>query len=580
MNSVGRTLKEAKAINPDINLQSFVKTKEPVIKKMIGRRVPDIESKFRGKRFTIDVKMLGLENELMRPLLLNNSNAASGSKASLRHGTSFDLNYGKKHQKHKLVEPNFLSNLDFVINCLKINECPKCNEKSVEARIKDSGVGSPCELFCNVQGCEWKLSSGPDNIRGDGSNKAGLEFSKDELAFVYEHMRMGSQFEGYLSGANSLHLNSFSDHTYAKIRTEIQGYNNEMWDDNISIGHNLVKAFYRKYFPERVSPCKKYVWPIVSVDGSFDKRGYWSRHGISMVFEIYTGICLDANNLEKCFEASCDEKINIKYKGKKSNPKKRDCLDIKREAGFIPCPKNLFHGVSAEMEGENAAIMFRRAEDYGFQYRTYVSDGDAKVWPRLKDIYAPMTEIHYDMYGNCTERVIVDEQGEPLCLVKVECNNHLAKQLYKKIYNKISMWTPPKVTPTTTLPDTTTNPDTNTTPTPPDTKTTPTTPDTKTTPTTPDTKTTTTPDTKTTTTHTKTTPTTPNTTSNIDITEPIPAATLTPNTPTIHIPTTPIITANLTTPTTSTTPSITAIPKPASKCAFEELMRKKMSLRQ
>ena len=95
MNSVGRTLKEAKAINPDINLQSFVNTKEPVIKKMIGRRHPDIESKFRGKRFTIDVKMLGLENELMRPLLLNNSNAASGSKASFRHDTSFDLNYGK-----------------------------------------------------------------------------------------------------------------------------------------------------------------------------------------------------------------------------------------------------------------------------------------------------------------------------------------------------------------------------------------------------------------------------------------------------------------------------------------------------
>ena len=138
MNSVGRTLKEAKAINPDINLQSFVNTKEPVIKKMIGRRHPDIESKFRGKRSTIDVKLLSLENELMRPLLLNNSNAASGSKASLRHGTSFDLNYGKKHQKHKLVEPNFLSNLDFITKCLKINECPKCNEKSVEARIKDS----------------------------------------------------------------------------------------------------------------------------------------------------------------------------------------------------------------------------------------------------------------------------------------------------------------------------------------------------------------------------------------------------------------------------------------------------------
>ena len=122
----------------------------------------------------------------------------------------------------------------------------------------------------------------------------------------------GKQFDGYEKGADALGLSSFSNKTYPKLKKEIQGYNNEMWNDNIQVGHTLVKQFYEIYFPERISPCKQFMWPIVSIDGSFDKRGYWARHGISMVFEIYTGICLDSNSLEKCLEKSCSGRVRIK----------------------------------------------------------------------------------------------------------------------------------------------------------------------------------------------------------------------------------------------------------------------------
>ena len=356
--------------------------KKPAIKK-IGRRVPSINKPARGRRLQVDVRKLKLDNNLTRPLLLNDASAATGSKAKFRHETAYELNY---REKPPLAEKKVLNPLSFVETMSRIGpKCPRCKQNTIKPIVKDIGIGSPCVLTCQRPKCGFTLSSQPDNIRGDGKITPDSHYSQDDMAFTYDNMCNGRQFKGYEDGADSLGLNHFTNVPYAKIRTKIQNLNDEMWDDNIDIGHQLVKKFYEQYFPERVSACKQYVWPIVSIDGSFDKRGFHALHGISMVYEIYTGICLDTNNLEKC--KSCTDKVKINYNGKKSNPKKCDILDFKRDSStFEVCPHNLFHGQSAEMEGENAFIIFNRSMDYGFQYRTYISDGDNKVWSRLANI--------------------------------------------------------------------------------------------------------------------------------------------------------------------------------------------------
>ena len=79
---------------------------------------------------------------------------------------------------------------------------------------------------------------------------------------------------------------------------------------------------------------------------------------------------------------------------KTNTARKCDVIDRKRVQGDQEsfCPHSLFHGQSAEMEGENAFQIFKRSRDYGFEYRTYISDGDNKVWSRVAGIYEPMKD--------------------------------------------------------------------------------------------------------------------------------------------------------------------------------------------
>ena len=53
---------------------------------------------------------------------------------------------------------------------------------------------------------------------------------------------------------------------------------------------------------------------MVSVDGSYDNRGYHATHGISFIYEAFTGIAFDCNNLEKCFGTKEDNKECKKVK--------------------------------------------------------------------------------------------------------------------------------------------------------------------------------------------------------------------------------------------------------------------------
>ena len=138
---------------------------------------------------------------------------------------------------------------------------------------------------------------------------------------------------------------------------------NAMYNDNLTVGHVIVHKFYKENFPDLVSPCGNFTLAVLAIDGSYDKRGYHASHGITFAFEVYTGIGLDKNATEKCFKCqNCDKFQTI-------------------------CPFNLFHGSSGQMEGENAFHIFSRSEGFGFQYIKYVSDGDAKVFPRIQYIY-------------------------------------------------------------------------------------------------------------------------------------------------------------------------------------------------
>ena len=74
------------------------------------------------------------------------------------------------------------------------------------------------------------------------------------------------------------------------------------------------------------------------------------------------------------------------------------------------------------MEVHNALVLFRRSTQWGFRYTTYISDGDCKVYPKLKaaNIY-----------------------GADVLIEKMECANHLAKRAKNQLIKFGSTYTEP-----------------------------------------------------------------------------------------------------------------------------------------
>lgn len=135
---------------------------------------------------------------------------------------------------------------------------------------------------------------------------------------------------------------------------------------------------------------------IVSIDGSWQKRGHMSHNGVVTVIENVTGVILDYVALSN-YCSVCQ-----------TGPR----ADSPDYAAWYAthadkCQKNIACS-SGAMEVEGAIILFGRSlQKHGFRYLKMLGDGDAKTHTRL---------IELDPYG-----------GRPI--IKVECINHVAKRL-------------------------------------------------------------------------------------------------------------------------------------------------------
>ena len=115
----------------------------------------------------------------------------------------------------------------------------------------------------------------------------------------------------------------------------------------------------------------------VSVDGSWQKRGYTSLNGCVTAISIDNGKILDVEPMSRyCKECEVHEKLNnesIKYtlwKEKHTN-----------------CGAN-FKGSAPAMEPEGAERLFKRSEqEYGLYYTKYYGDGDSKSFQRVENVY-------------------------------------------------------------------------------------------------------------------------------------------------------------------------------------------------
>ena len=139
----------------------------------------------------------------------------------------------------------------------------------------------------------------------------------------------------------------------------------------------------------------------VSIDGTWQKRGYSSKFGVVLAILIDTGEVVDFEVLS----LHCHECKKHQYDDKAS-----DAYKIWKRKHELTCQIN-FEGSSGGMEGKGAVNIFKRSiKNRGLKYVTFVGDGDSDTF---KVVHDEMTRLY----------------GERYQVRKEECIGHIQKRM-------------------------------------------------------------------------------------------------------------------------------------------------------
>ena len=138
----------------------------------------------------------------------------------------------------------------------------------------------------------------------------------------------------------------------------------------------------------------------VTLDGTWQKRGHASKHGVVYILSVDTGECLDYS----VKTLHCHECINHQNDDKKTD------MYLWHKSHLGNCLVN-YHGSSGGMEAKAGVEMFLKSiETRNLKYTTFVGDGDSSCYSKVRDA--------------CTARY-----GESYPVIKEECTEHVQKRM-------------------------------------------------------------------------------------------------------------------------------------------------------
>ena len=365
----------------------------------------------------------------MSSMCASSVNPPRGTKKRFRDKLNISLDYNFKSSDHgihiKTKKDGAVASVDFIEDLCKDIRCRGCREfGTCEPLFGGKGIGKYYMVQCTS--CDYVYRDCKPETKG---------FSNHNLAVISEMLSLDVGLEGYRKISRALGLESdLTQVQFGKLRDQVYLMQMELFHHNKEITHQVLLAFYKKYLPNRVEDLgngKFKINPVVSVDGTYSERGYHGRYCVSFIIDHYTGLVIDFNAMEKC--RACDEKNTSATSCKRENVYEDSFLDKDQLI-----PREMHHGSSGTMEGENALILFKRAltinPNIKFQYLEYISDGDCKIYSKIKDAYK-------------------DDMGRVISIFKYECWNHILKTWR----NKLNEWsnrysclrkTPEKIPPT------------------------------------------------------------------------------------------------------------------------------------
>ena len=130
----------------------------------------------------------------------------------------------------------------------------------------------------------------------------------------------------------------------------------------------------------------------VSVDGTWQRRGYSSLNGVVVAISIDTGKILDLEILTR-YCRQCE----IQNKLLKDNI---EALNAWKENHKGDCKLN-HNGSAPAMEAAGAKIIFERSSvERAARYTEYYGDGDSKAYSKVRNIYGDKEVVKFECVGH------------------------------------------------------------------------------------------------------------------------------------------------------------------------------------
>ena len=161
----------------------------------------------------------------------------------------------------------------------------------------------------------------------------------------------------------------------------------------IAANHSMVNAA-----DELIKPSGHVANVGVTVDGTWQRRGYSSMNGVVVAMSVNNGKILDVEILNRYCKLCSTTSRNLK-----DNPEQlEEWQKIHKES----CSLN-YTGSAPAMEVEGAKRIFERSiEKRNLRYTTYYGDGDSKGYDTVKNTYGPDVQINKaECVGHYQKRV-------------------------------------------------------------------------------------------------------------------------------------------------------------------------------
>ena len=278
--------------------------------------------------------------------------------------------------------------------------CQECKQHAISNSLaveKKSGFSHILQLNCEA--CEFQSTlETSKKVDGTGSGRASNEVNLQMVIFARSIGRGYSVLENFSACLNS--PQPMTKKNYKKAFSKVLAANKEAAKESMEAAAIEIKTY-------GVSKC------AVSLDGSWQRRGHSSHHGIVGCISIDTGKCIDIEVLSNFCEG-CSY-----WEGKPKDTRKYIEWQEKHK-----CKKD-HDGSAGAMEPTGAASTFLRSEsNHGLQFQKYLGDGDSASFKKISQL---------------------KPYGEECDIEKIECVGHVQKRCggqsrrFKKEYKGVKL---------------------------------------------------------------------------------------------------------------------------------------------